>query len=156
MSELLQRQHISVDVENDIVVFRLAKHVARFSYGTAFLIAQRLRLAANVAGRAAGISPGERSEMKREAPHTDEFEVAIGGGKVVNAGLRWNVWNEGELVCFQFGDLIARWQAPAAMQIAAWFREGGRQAKLWAGDTSKTLSLAGVLTDANANANLKS
>lgn len=155
MSELLQREDLSVDVEDDVVVFRVADHLARFSYPTAFMIAQRLRLSAGVAARIAGASAKERFDMKRqEAPHELNADVQI---DTVDGdpGLRWNAWSEGELVAFQFGQTVARWEADKAMIVAAWFREGGKQAKHNAGDTSQTIRLAGILTDANLNARLR-
>ncbi len=152
MSELLQREDLSVDVEHDVVVFRVADHIARFSYTTAFMIAQRLRLSAGVAARTAGVSAEERGNMKRqEAP--DELFVGsyLNPAGKLQAGHHWNAWPEGELVAFQFGDTIARWEADKAMIVAAWFREGGRQGKRNAGDTSQTIRISGILTDANAN-----
>ncbi len=153
MSELLQQTQVSVDVENDIVVFRVGRAVARFSYTTAFMIAQQLRLAAGVAGRTAGIPLAERQALKRKPAGEAIQPVDIPDHD--QSDLRWSVTNQGELVCLRIGDLIARWEAGPAMHIAAWFREGGRQAKQWAGDTSKTLRVAGILTDANENARLR-
>ncbi len=154
MSELLEPMQVSVDVENDIVVFRVGHATARFSYSSAFMIAQQMRLAASVAGRAAGIPLEERKALKRQPAQKEvrPVDTPAAGARE----LRWAVTNQGELVCLQIGSLLARWEAPAAMNIAAWFREGGRQAKRWAGDSSKTLRLAGILTDANANARLNS
>ena len=57
-------------------------------------------------------------------------------------------------VAVRLGEVTARWEAPATLTIAGWIREGGRQAKRWAGDTSKTLRLAGILTDAEENRRL--
>ncbi len=154
MSELLKRENVSVDVENDVVVFRVADQVARFAYPTSFMIAQRLRLSAGVAARVAGANPKERFNMKRQkAPEELFADVQI---DTVNGApaLRWNAWSEGELVAFQFGQTIARWEADKAMIVAAWFREGGRQAKHNAGDTSQTIRIGGYLTDANENARL--
>ena len=154
MSQLLKRENVSVDVANDVVVFRVADRLARFSYPTSFMIAQRLRLAAGVAARTAGANPKERFDMKRQAaPQSLVADVALDHFEGAHY---WNVWVEGELVAFQFDDQIARWEAPAAMQIAAWFREGGRQAKHNAGDPSQTIRIAGILTDANDNARLNS
>lgn len=151
MSELLKREGVSVDVENDMVVFRVAANVSRFSYAQAFDIAQRLRLCAGVAARNAGVSREERSELKRqESPEHLVADVRLGD----TASIKWDAWIQGELVAFQFGGTIAKWEAPAAMTIASWFREGGRQAKHNAGDQFKTLRLAGILTDANLNASL--
>jgi len=152
VSELLEPTAVSVDVENDIVVFRVGRATARFSYSSAFMIAQEMRLAASVAGRAAGIPLEERQELKRQP---SQKEVRPVDTPDAGAGaLRWIVTIQGELVCLQIGSLVARWEAAPAMQIAAWFREGGRQAKRWAGDSSRTLRLAGILTDANENARL--
>lgn len=151
MSALLKREDLSVDVEEDVVVFRVADHVTRFSYPTAFMIAQRIRLSAGVAARVAGVGAKERFDMKRqEAPHELNAEVQIDvlDGK---PGSRWNAWPDGELVAFQFGQTVARWEADKAMIVASWFREGGRQAKHNAGDTSQTIRVAGILTDASAN-----
>lgn len=154
MTTLLKREDVSVDVENDIVVFRVGSGVARFSYTSAFMIAQRLRLMAGLAARIAGATLEQRRAIKRQP--TEDDVHSISGAKLVPSGdLRWRVWNEGELVVLQIGDLVARWEAPAAGTIASWFREGGRQAKVWAGDTSKTHRYAGILTDANENARLR-
>ena len=152
MSELLKRENVSVDVENDVVVFRVADQVARFAYPTSFMIAQRLRLSAGVAARVAGANPKERFNMKRQAaPEELAADVRV---EQVEGGPYWNAWAEGELVAFQFGQTIARWEADKAMIVAAWFREGGRQAKHNAGDTSQTIRIGGILTDANENARL--
>jgi hypothetical protein len=155
VSDLLQRENVSVDVERGVVLFKVGKYNATFHYVTAFQIAQRLRLAANVAGRAAGIPGAERGQQKRQVIGADHFA----GSKLsedgrLEGGAKWDVWSEGALVVFQVADLIAKWEAPAAMEIAAWFREAGRRGKRWAGDTSRTISVAGTLTDANANARL--
>ena len=152
MTELLKREDVSVDVENDVVVFRVGLNVARFSYTSAFMIAQQLRLMAGLAARIAGATLEQRRAIKRQ-PDEDAVRT-VSGPKIPSGDLRWRVWNEGELVALQIGDLVARWEAPAAGTIASWFREGGRQAKAWAGDTSKTLRLAGILTDASENARL--
>lgn len=155
MTDLLQRENVSVDVERDVVLFKVGKYNATFHYVTAFQIAQRLRLAANVAGRAAGIPGAERGHQKRQVVGEEHFA----GSKLsedgrLDGGYKWDVSTDGSLVVFQVADLIAKWEAPAAMEIAAWFREAGRRGKRWAGDTSKTISVAGILTDAAANERL--
>jgi len=155
VSEVLKREDLSVDVEFDVVVFRVADHLARFSYPTAFMIAQRLRLSAGVAARVAGVTQEERRDMKRQdAPHELNAGVQITNLSNGKPELRWDAWPEGALVAFQFGNTTARWEADKAMIVAAWFREGGRQAKHNAGDTSQTIRVAGILTDANENARL--
>jgi hypothetical protein len=155
VSEVLQREGVSVTTDHDVVIFNVGKHGARFSYHSAFLIAQRLRLASSVAGRAAGISREEIGEMKRQPIDAPQFnEVVLDDGLGVHSGFAWRVWYEGELVVFQISDLIIRWEAPSALQIATWFRQAGTKAKAAAGDRSRTLNIAGTLTDANANANL--
>ena len=51
---------VSVDVENDVVVFRVGSNLARFSYTTAFMIAQQLRLFSGLAARIAGATLDSR------------------------------------------------------------------------------------------------
>lgn len=152
MSELLEPTAVSIDVENDVVVFRVGPNLARFSYTSAFMIAQQLRLFSGLAARIAGATLEQRRELKRQ-PVEDNVR-SISQPNIPSGDSRWRVWNEGELVLLQIGDLVARWEAPAAGTIASWFREGGRQAKAWAGDTSKTMRLAGILTDAEENRRL--
>jgi hypothetical protein len=155
VSELAQREDVSVATDDDVVVFTVGKHAARFSYHSAFLIAQRLRLSANVAGRLSGCTRQEVTDMKRQPVHPEQVsEVILDDGHGAHGNHPWEVRAEGELVVFQISDQIIQWSAPAAMEIAAWFREAGKQAKRWAGDTSRTLNIAGILTDANANASL--
>ena len=149
MSEILKREDVSVDVDGVVVVFRVAKHEARFSYPTAFDIAQRLRLCANGASRNAGIPREERADMKRQDPPESLLaDVRVDEPGRMD-GTTWDAWIQGELVAFLFGNMIAKWEAPAAMTIASWFREGGRQAKHNAGDRVKTIRIAGTLTDAS-------
>lgn len=152
MSELLEPTAVSVDVENDVVVFRVGSNKARFSYTTAFIIAQQLRLFSGLAARIAGATLEQRREIKHQPTEDDVHSVKASNAP--SGDSRWRVWNEGEIVALQIGDLVARWEAPAAGTIASWFREGGRQAKVWAGDTSKTMRLAGILTDASENRRL--
>lgn len=152
MSQIFERTDVSVDVENDVVVLRVGDKMARFSYTSAFMVAQRMRLFAGYAARIAGAGSGERSKLKR---HADEANVRpINGGPARDSTKPWDVWNEGEVVAVRLGVVTARWEAPAALTIAGWIRVGGRQAKAWAGDTSKTLRVAGILTDAAENARL--
>lgn len=153
MTELLQPTEVSLDSENDIVVFRVGRKVARFSYTSGFMIAQELRLTANVAARIAGIPAAERRDMKRAPAGLEDVRaVELEEGPLDDA--RWKVTNEGALVAFQVRDWTARWEAPAAMTIASWFRLRAREGKAWAGDKSKTLRVAGILTDASENARL--
>ena len=153
MSELFERTGVSVDADDDIVVLRVGKMKARMSYTLAFQIAQRMRLHGGVAARIAGATPKERFALKRQA---DEANLQpIGNIEVQDNGKPWDVWHEGELVCIRLKAVIARWEAPAALTIAGWIRAKGRDAKRWAGDTSRTHRYAGILTDANENARLR-
>ncbi len=152
MSELAESTRVSVDVEHDVVVFRVGSNRARFSYTSAFMIAQQLRLFSGLAARIAGATLEQVREIKRN-PVEDNVRP-ISQPNVPSGDSRWRVWNEGEIVALQIGDLVSRWSAPDAGIIASWFREGGRQAKVWAGDTSKTMRVAGILTDASENRRL--
>jgi hypothetical protein len=152
VSELFARTGVSVDADDDIVVLRVGSMKARFSYTTAFRIAQRMRLHGGVAARAAGVNPVDRDILKRKADETNLRPVK--GGDARKNDAPWDVWNEGELVAVRLKTVIARWEAPAALTIAGWIRVAGRQAKHWAGDTSRTRRFAGILTDANENARL--
>ena len=152
MSQLFERTGVSVDADDDIVVLRVGKMKARMSYTLAFQIAQRMRLHGGVAARIAGATPKERFALKRQADEANLQPIAV--GEVLDKSKPWDVWHEGELVCIRLKAVVARWEAPAALTIAGWIREGGRQAKRWAGDTSKTHRFAGILTDANENERL--
>ncbi len=153
MSEVFARTGVSVDADDDIVVLRVGKMKARMSYTLAFQIAQRMRLHGGVAARVAGATPVERFHLKRKA---DELNLKpVGNGEARQNDKPWDVWTEGQLVCVRLKEVIARWEAPAALTIAGWIRVAGRQAKHWAGDTSRTRRFAGILTDANENARLR-
>ncbi len=153
MSELLEPTEVTVDSENDIVVFRVGQKAARFSYATAFTIAQKLRVASSVAARIAGIPAAERRNMKR-APGDLGKVRAVDVQEGATDDAHWDAWNDGALVAFQVRDWVARWEAPAAMTIASWFRLRAKEGKNWAGDTSKTLRISGILTDASENTRL--
>ncbi len=149
MSQLFERTGVSVDADDDIVVLRVGKMKARMSYTLAFQIAQRMRLHGGVAARIAGVGALERFALKRQADEANLQPIAI--GEVRDNSKPWDVWHEADLVCIRLKAVVARWEAPAALTIAGWIREGGRQAKRWAGDTSKTHRYAGILTDAAEN-----
>ena len=152
MTELFERTGVSVDAEDDLVVLRVGKMTARMSYTLAFQISQHMRLHGGVAARIAGATSVERFWLKRKADEANLRPIA--GGEPPNNGKPWDVWHEGELVCLRLKEVTARWEAPAALTIAGWIRVGGRQAKHWAGDTSKTHRYAGILTDAEENTRL--
>lgn len=151
MSTVLAPTRVQVQAKNDIVVFSIGRAQTSLGYETALKIAQGLRLASNLAGRYAGIHLDERRELKR----TPEVEAPVAPGGVNtaprNAGLPWTVNVVGELVEFTLGEFSARFQAPDAATVAGWLRAQAKVAKAWAGDTSKTLRLAGNLTDAETN-----
>ncbi len=153
MSELFERTGVSVDTDGDVVVLRVGKMKARMSYTLAFMIAQHMRLHGGAAARAAGAGPLARFKLKREADEDNLRPIA--GGEAPDNGKPWDVWHEGEVVALRLKEVTARWEAPAALTIAGWIRVKGREAKRWAGDTSRTRRFAGILTDASENARLE-
>lgn len=155
--DLLRREHLSVETENDIVIFTARRAVARFSYGTAAAIAQGLRLAGGFVLRMAHVPAVERSEMKRELPDA-AVEAALAAPpfhderrNTTSPGTRWAVQIEGSLVLFVIGNVTIKMEADTALTVGAWMRVRAREAKRWAGDTGKTIRARGVLTDAAAN-----
>src|SRR5690606_5946630 len=141
--------------ENDIVALRLGRAEARFSYGTAASIAQGLRVASNAAFRADRVPLDERQALRRALP--DELSAAPPHAErrqtseARRPGPRWEVRVEGSLVALQIGNVVARLEPDAALAVAGWMRLRAREAKRWAGDRSRTIRAAGLLTDAETN-----
>lgn len=148
MSELLQRMRIDVAADNDVVVLSVGHASLRFGYPTAFKIAQGLRVAGKHAMRNAGIpvnthrAVGDFDTNLPAAPLHPEYRRTA----EPLAGQPWRVDVENTRVALHIGNTALRVDHDAALQMATWLRMRAKEAKRWAGDTSRTMRIAGTLT----------
>jgi hypothetical protein len=153
VTDLLRKRNIAVLDENDIVIFKVGRATARFSYRTAFKLAQRLRLHAKLAARIAGEDfRVHRIVTENSLKHLVKRLSTVQRASRERPNLNYEIGNEGSLVVFRMGNVFLKFDHETAMTIAAWIREHGKSAKAWAGDTGKSFSIVGRLSDAEDNA----
>jgi hypothetical protein len=151
---LLEKQSIYVDTRQDRVVLRVRRLEVEMPYATSFKLAQGLRLASKDAMRYAKEDVNNWQDFaalsdmnKRVWPYIAHPERRV----TLHKGVDWRAGWEGENVKIQFGDQLLKCHFTAALKISEWLREAGRQSKAWAGDSSRSIHAAGVLSDAENN-----
>ena len=146
------RQGVVVSDENDIVTVKIGRATARFSYQTAFRLAQHMRLNAKCAMRVSGIDVKEHRSITARAIEKLQTRLSrVRRASRERPNLNYEVTSVGESVHLQIGNIGIDMDHDAALEIAGWIREHGRKAKRWAGDTGKSLSIVGHLSDAEEN-----
>jgi len=155
---VLSPERVRVSAENDVVVLQVGRAQARFSYNTAAMIAQGMRLAANQAAMVGKARPDERQAMRAALPlGTHEAMLNAKASEerratnTATASMRWSTGVMGELVTFDLGNVHMEFEPETAYQISHWLRIQARVAKLWSGDTGRTMRVSGTLTDAEQN-----
>ncbi len=151
MSKLLSNRNVSVETDNDRVIFTVDRTAFPMPYAVAFRLAAGVKLACKQAMRIT-----KESLANAEAYTKSDFEVAVNEVSLVRRNLpvprfEWSCEYQGEMVYVWFGDVEIGFHFSDGLKIAQWIRLGGTQAKRWAGDTSKAIHAAGILTNAEDN-----
>ena len=113
----------------------------------AFKIAQYMRLEAKRSLRLAG---EDRENLNNHA----EIEIPVLDRPVRNSmpnRFDWRIDVNGEQISLVLGDQCLTVDCESALTLSRFLTAGGKQAKHYAGDTSRSLSAAGILTDAEEN-----
>lgn len=147
MDALLTKQNIHIEPRQDRVVLRVSRLEIEIPYATSFKVAQGLRLAARDAMRYAKQDFVVADISKTAQPYEVNANIRVTAHK----NFKWRAGWEGENVKIQFGDQLLKFHFTAALKISEWIRDAGRQSKAWAGDGSKSINAAGILSDAENN-----
>ena len=155
MSDILTRERVNVQQGKDLVRLQLGDRNVLLYYQTAFAILQGMRVAA----KAAMVFEGNKIKKWREFANDDippspapvplhhEYRRS---GNTSNLK-KWNVSFGGALVILRLDDLTVKFHYSDAFYLQAWMRLAAKQAKRWAGDSTKSLRATAHLTDAEEN-----
>ena len=151
MDELLQRQNIAVNTDLDRVVLSVNRLSFPMPYADGFKIAGHMRLACKRCMRECGESIKDWRK-RSEITHVPEVaEISPVRRTTLTRRFNWSVGGRGEMVVLMFGNITLEIHFSDALRLATWLRVGARQAKLWAGDQSKTVMSLARLSDAEEN-----
>jgi hypothetical protein len=142
---VLTKQNICIESKQDRVVLSVQRLEIEMPYATSFKVAQGLRLASRAAIRYAKADYTAPSDIEKA------YEVGADIRVTAHKDFNWRAGWEGEDVKIQFGDQLLKFHFTSALKIAEWLRDAGKQSKAWAGDTSRSISAAGILSDAEEN-----
>ena len=156
MDALLSKHHIDVSTDCDVVVFKIGRAQARLTYASAFTISQRLRLHSKAGMDWAGDNNRQWVARGQLDSGPAPRALPLGPGTGQPAQIRpqdprkaIGIVNEGELVVMRLGaNVSAKFHYEVALKLSEWLRLRAREAKAWAGDTSRGLSVMGLLHDA--------
>lgn len=147
------KTNVSVHCEGPVVVLRIGHGEARLKYRTALRVAQYLRVYSREAKRNAQDCTRFKPqlEFKQEVmPLASWFKRLIGMRPVEAAkpGKRIKAEVKGETVNLWLGNTCFGLHYNNALQLTEWLRTRAREAKNFAGDKSKEISVVGTLHNA--------
>ena len=150
MAHVFTREHVNVRQAMDIVEWQLGTHKVRLYYQTTIELLHGMRVAAKAAMR----HEGNAVALWRDHAKIDQSPSIVPlhheyrrSGHTSNVKT-WRVDVEGSLVAVYLNELEARFHWTDALYFQAWLRTAARQAKNWAGDSSRQLRSTALLTDA--------
>lgn len=144
---ILTNQNIQVSTDYDRVILTVQKLDIMLPYAVAFKIAQHMRLEAKRSLKVGG-------EDGKSLNNQVEVEIPVLNRPLRNSMPKrfdWRIDSNGELISLLLGDHCLTVDCESALTLARFLRAGGKQAKHYAGDTGRSMSAAGILTDAEEN-----
>ena len=145
---LLQKIKYGATANLDMVDIRVASMRPRVPYQVAFEIAHKLRMAAKRAARwdrqAATLSHDFMGDLNDCPAPNRSFRRS----KLTSNVKRYLIDVNDGLVQVGFNDSLMEIEYEAALKLHAKIRVEARRAKAWAGDSSTTSRLLGMVTDA--------
>ena len=129
MDDLLTRQNIAVQADQDRVTLRIGRLDVPMPYAASFKIAQGLRLAAKEAMRMCGEDNKDWREQSRLDYYPDPVPVSPEKRITLPPKFAWSVAFDGEMVIFRAGNNEARFHFTVALKLAEWLRAQGARCK---------------------------
>ncbi len=153
MKDLFTFEQVNVRQGMDLVELQLASNKIRLYYQHVFTLCSKIQ------GNGMFALRYERNHPKlwRELSRYDQEPCIVPmhpcyrrSGLESNCKLQ-DVWFEGSLVVLQFDDLIAKFHYTDAARLRVHLYRGAKQAKHWAGDSSRSWNIFARLTTAEEN-----
>jgi len=153
MNEVLSKQVCTAAYAQDMVRLKFGSHSVLMYYQTAFEIAAGVLSASKQAGQYEGVHPSRWSEYVNMVPQTpmEPLSLFYRRGDHPSNFTSWSVAFERNLVVFTFDQTIIKMHFGNAFEMYGLIRLAGKNAKNWAGDTSRQWTTKATLTDAEQN-----
>ena len=151
MSDIALKTHVAVFTDNDHVILRVGKVDAEMPYAAAMKMAQSIRVAGKSCARYSHEATPWLELAYGEEVVVQDYSKTTPSANKLSGRYNWSVSVESERITLVLGDFSFTAHYVDALKISQWMREAGKIAKLWAGDTSKSMSAVGMLTDAEEN-----
>jgi hypothetical protein len=150
---VLKKQRIHVYSEHDQVVLTVGNLEVKMPYAASFSVAQHLRLASKDCLRfSKEATPWVEFTKDENMPEgTTPYKLSDKKRITPGKGFAWKISRDGEMVKCLFGNNEVKLHFTTALQIMTWLRQAGKLSKGWAGDGTKSMIMAGVLSDAEEN-----
>ena len=151
---VLTKQRIHVTSEQDQVLLMVGNLTVHMPYAVSFKIAQGIRLASKDAMRYAkeDVANWVKYSIDEDIPErTTPYAVNLTERVTVPKGFGYKIGWDGENVVMVLGNNKLELHFTTALQVNSWLRHAGSEAKLWAGDTGKSFSASGILSNAEEN-----
>lgn len=137
-----------------MVELNFGPHRIHMYYQTCFKVAAGILMAAKNAARYEGVHPSTWSEIL-DKQRTNEIREPLSRTFRRTQELpnftSWSVAFDHNLVTFKFDDLIIQMHFGDAFRLYGMVRVAGKNAKRWAGDTSRQWTTRAHLADAEEN-----
>lgn len=153
MKDLFTFQDVNVRQGMDLVELQLGSNKLRLYYHDTLTICSKLQGNATFALRYERNHPKlwqELNKYEREPPKTPLHPNYRRSGLMSNVKM-YKVSFKGQLVILQFDELLAKFHYSDIPRIRAHLYRAAKEAKCWAGDSSKQWNIFARLTDAEDN-----
>lgn len=153
MGVILTQHQMSVKQGMDLVQLNLDDRSILLYYQTTFDICMKIRGLATFALRYERNPPALMHELEKyeqEPSNVPLSPVFRRSGLMTNVDT-WGVYQEDQLVVLVFNDLHVKMHYVDAVMVHAWLGKAAKEAKRWAGDSSRQFRVFAKLTDAEAN-----
>ena len=150
MSDLFRQRQCGAAQRCDVVDLKFGSYNAVLYYQSTFKIASAILMAAKLAGRHEGVELRKwldfvRTEHFNPVKPT-HFEYRRSG--ITPNVHAWDVAFEGNLVVIKLDDTTIKLHFADAFELYTMLRLAAKDAKAWAGDTSRYWNTRAMLTDA--------
>ncbi len=153
MSEVLTQQKCAAGAAYDMVGLKFGAQEFLLYYQTAFNLAAGVLMSAKLAARYEGVHPSEWSDAAKivqQAPFEPLHREYRRTGAIPNFE-KWSVAFEENLVVIKFDRATIKMHYSNAFELYGWIRTAAKNAKRWAGDTSRQWTTRASLRDAEEN-----
>ncbi len=153
MKDLFTFEHVNVRQGMDLVELQLRSHKIRLYYQDVFAICSKLQGNATFALRYERNHPKLWRELQLydQEPITTPLHPVYRRSYLASNFTVYKVSFRGSLVILQFNELVAKFHYSDIPRLRSHLYRAGKQAKRWAGDSSKQWTIFARLTDAEDN-----